>query len=244
MFCVLPARFDSREFIRLLELSKGLSSKEEQDMSPEEWMEYLTLRNETTQRLVSGEQVFYFVNLNNMPVFMLQQADAIFRGEPRFVGFPSDSGSGIALEPFLRLGMSSASPNKEAVWKFFRFLLSDGYLTREKWNETPGESYCLMCIPTTRSAFDFRMSVWLENQLSVNASEYGNPDQEIVAGPETGARILALTAQSSSLYEYDQALLDMILDAAGAYYAGDRSAEDVAKLIQSKANLYLSEQYG
>ena len=101
-------------------------------------MEYLSLRNETTQRLVSGEQVFYFVNLNNMPVFMLQQADAIFRGEPRFVGFPSDSGSGIALEPFLRLGMSSASPNKEAVWKFFRFLLSDGYLTREKWNETPG----------------------------------------------------------------------------------------------------------
>ena len=237
-------RFDSREFIRLLELSKGLSSKEEQDMSPEEWMEYLTLRNETTQRLVSGEQIFYFLNLDNMPVFMLQQADAIFRGEPRFVGFPSDSGSGIALEPFLRLGMSSASPNKEAVWEFFRFLLSDGYLTREKWNETPGESYCLMCIPTTRSAFDFRMSVWLENQFSVNASEYGNPDQEIVAGPETGARILALTAQSSSLYEYDQALLDMILDAAGAYYAGDRSAEDVAKLIQSKANLYLSEQYG
>ena len=240
----LSCRFDSEEFIRLLELSKGLSSKEEQDMTPEEWMEYLTLRNETTQRLVSGEQVFYFVNLNNMPVFMLQQTDAIFRGEPRFVGFPSDSGSGIALEPFLRLGMSSASPNKEAVWKFFRFLLSDGYLTREKWNETPGESYCLMCIPTTRSAFDFRMSVWLENQFSVNASEYGNPDQEIVAGPETGARILALTAQSSSLYEYDQALLDMILDAAGAYYAGDRSAEDVAKLIQSKANLYLSEQYG
>ena len=101
-----------------------------------------------------------------------------------------------------------------------------------------------MCIPTTRSAFDFRMSVWLENQFSVNSSEYGNPDQEIVAGPETDARILALTAQSSSLYEYDQALLDMILDAAGAYYAGDRSAEDVAKLIQSKANLYLSEQYG
>ena len=240
----LSCRFDSEDFIRLLELSKGLSSKEEQDMTPEEWMEYLTLRNETTQRLVSGEQVFYFVNLNNMPVFMLQQTDAIFRGEPRFVGFPSDSGSGIALEPFLRLGMSSASPNKEAVWKFFRFLLSDGYLTREKWNETPGESYCLMCIPTTRSAYDFRMSVWLENQFSVNAAEYGNPDLEIVAGPDTGERILTLTARASSLYDYDQVLLDMILDASGAYYAGDRSAEDVAKLIQSKANLYLSEQYG
>ena len=240
----LSCRFDSEEFIRLLELSKGLSSKEEQDMTPEEWMQYLTLRNEAEQRLAGGEQIFYFVNLNNMPVFMLQQADAIFRGEPRFVGFPSDSGSGIALEPFLRLGMSSSSPHKEAVWEFFRFLLSDGYLTRERWNETPGESYCLICLPTTRSAYDFRMSVWLENQINVNASDYGNPDQAIVAGPETGARILALTAQASSLYEYDQALLDMILDAAGAYYAGDRSAEDVAKLIQSKANIYLSEQYG
>lgn len=237
-------RFDSNEFIRLLELSKGLSSKEEQDMTPEEWMEYLALRNETEHRLVSGEQIFYFLNLNNMPVFMLQQADAIFRGEPRFVGFPSDSGSGIALEPFLRLGMSSSSPHKEAVWEFFRFLLSDGYLTRERWNETPGESYCLMCLPTTRSAYDFRMSVWLENQISTNASDYGNPDQAIVAGPDTGARILALTARASSLYEYDKALLDIILDAAGAFYAGDRPAEDVAKLIQSKTNLYLSEQYG
>ena len=101
-----------------------------------------------------------------------------------------------------------------------------------------------MCLPTTRSAYDFRMSVWLENQINVNASDYGNPDQQIIAGPDTGARILALTARASSLYEYDQALLDIILDAAGAYYAGDRSAEDVAKLIQSKANLYLAEQYG
>ena len=158
-------RFDSESFVRLLELSKQLPGKELVEMTPEELTEYHRLRNETTQRLVSGEQIFYFLNLNNMPVFMLQQADAIFRGEPRFVGFPSDRGSGIALEPFLRLGMSSASPNKEAVWEFFRFLLSDGYLTREKWNDTPGETYCLMCIPTTRSAYDFRMSVWLENQI-------------------------------------------------------------------------------
>lgn len=237
-------RFDSEAFIRLLELSRGLSDKEEQDMTPEERMEYAMLRRETEQRLVSGEQIFYFLNLNNMPVFMLQQADAIFRGEPRFVGFPCDSGSGIALEPFLRLGMSSSSPHKEAVWEFFRFLLSDGHLMRERWSETPGESYCLMCLPTTRSAYDFRMKVWLENQFSVNASEYGNHDQEIVAGPDTGERILALTARASGLYDYDQVLLDTILDAAGAYYAGDRTAQDVAKLIQSKANLYLSEQYG
>ncbi len=236
--------FDSEAFIRLLELSKQLPDKEEQDMSPEERMEYAMLRNETEQRLVSGEQILYFVDLNNMPVFMLQQADAIFRGEPRFVGFPCDSGSGIALEPFLRLGMSSSSPNKEAVWEFFRFLLSDGYLTREKWSETPGQSYCLMCIPTTRSAYDFRMSVWLANQISTNASDYGNPDQPIVAGKDTGERILALTARASGLYEYDQVLLDAILDAAGAYYTGDRTAQDVAKMIQSKANLYISEQYG
>ena len=237
-------RFDNEEFIRLLELSKQLQDKEEQDMSPEERMEYAMLRNETEQRLAGGKQIFYFVNLNNMPVFMLQQADAIFRGEARFVGFPSDSGSGIALEPFLRLGMSSSSPHKEAVWEFFRFLLSDGYLTRERWSETPGQSYCLMCIPTTRSAYEFRMAVWLENQINVNASDYGNPNQPIVAGEDTGDRILALTARASGLYEYDQVLLDMILDAVGAYYAGDRTAEETARLIQSKASLYLSERYG
>lgn len=101
-----------------------------------------------------------------------------------------------------------------------------------------------MCLPTTRSSYDFCMKVWLENQFSVNASEYGNPDQEIMAGPDTGERILALTARASGLYEYDQVLLDAILDAAGAYYAGDRIAQDLAKMIQAKANPYISEQYG
>ena len=238
-------RFDSEKFVRLLELSKELPPfRDTREMSREEWREYSIFKHNTEQRLVSGEQIFYFVDLFNIPVFVLQQTDAIFRGEPRFVGFPSDSGSGIALEPVLRLGMSTSSPNKEAVWEFFRFLLSDGYLTRERWNENPGQSYCLMGIPTTRSAYDFRMSVWVEHQIQTNASDYGNPDQEIVAGPDTGERILALTARASGLYEYDQVLLDTILDAAGAYYAGDRSAEDVARLIQSKANLYLAEQYG
>ena len=237
--------FDSEKFVRLLELSKELPPfRDTREMSREEWREYSIFKHNTEQRLVSGEQIFYFVDLFNIPVFVLQQTDAIFRGEPRFVGFPNDSGSGIALEPVLRLGMSTSSPNKEAVWEFFRFLLSDGYLTRERWNENPGQSYCLMGIPTTRSAYDFRMSVWVEHQIQTNASDYGNPDQEIVAGPDTGERILALTARASGLYEYDQVLLDTILDAAGAYYADDRSAEDVAKLIQSKANLYLAEQYG
>ena len=42
--------------------------------------------------------------------------------------------------------------------------------------------------------------------------------------------------------EDDQSIIDIVLEEAAAYFAGQKSAQDVAKLIQSKANIYINEQ--
>jgi len=47
-----------------------------------------------------------------------------------------------------------------------------------------------------------------------------------------------------TLYEYDQKLYDIVMQEAQAFYSGDKTAEQAAKLIQSKASIYMSEQFG
>ena len=37
-------------------------------------------------------------------------------------------------------------------------------------------------------------------------------------------------------------IMDIVTEQAAAYFSGQKSAEEVAKLIQSKANIYINEQ--
>ena len=44
------------------------------------------------------------------------------------------------------------------------------------------------------------------------------------------------------LMTYDTEIFDIVTAQAEAYYAGDKSAEEVARLVQSKMNLYINER--
>lgn len=43
---------------------------------------------------------------------------------------------------------------------------------------------------------------------------------------------------------YDEAILNIILSESGAFFAGDKTAEQTAALVQSRASIYVAEQYG
>ena len=45
----------------------------------------------------------------------------------------------------------------------------------------------------------------------------------------------------SQPYKTDEALFDIIQEEAAAYFTGQKSAQDVASIIQSRAQLYVNE---
>ena len=47
------------------------------------------------------------------------------------------------------------------------------------------------------------------------------------------------TARSSLLV--DQELVDLVMEAAGPYFAGDKTLDETVRLIQSRAELYVNE---
>ena len=42
--------------------------------------------------------------------------------------------------------------------------------------------------------------------------------------------------------DYDESIISIVTEQAAAYFSGQKSAQEVAKLIQSKASIYINEQ--
>lgn len=240
-------RFDSPTFQRLLTLSRNLTTPDKKSMSREElqaWMLERAEQDSREERVLKGEQLLYFLNMSNAPVTMLNICDMLFQGKPCFVGFPSEQGSGTALYGILRLGMSANSEHKEEIWDFFRFLLSDAYLQSERWeDETPGLGYRLPGIPTLRGAYEKRMEVWVRYGSAHDGADFGGSGVAPV-DPRSGERILELIDQADAIDGVDKTVLSLLADNVSAFYAGDKTAEETARIIQSKAVIYLAERYG
>ena len=84
---------------------------------------------------------------------------------------------------------------------------------------------------------------------SVCAILYSGTSLTIVAtnmysgiSPERAETIKTLAQSTSKLLNYDQSILDIVTGEAQAYFAGQKSADEVARLVQSKVNIYVNEQ--
>ena len=60
--------------------------------------------------------------------------------------------------------------------------------------------------------------------------------------PHQAEQLREVINTSTKLMDNDQSITDIVLEQAAAYFAGQKSAEEVARLIQSKVNIYINEQ--
>ena len=55
-------------------------------------------------------------------------------------------------------------------------------------------------------------------------------------------KILELVNTTTKVQNYDEELMQMITNESEAFFAGQKSAEDVGRLLQSKMTIYINEQ--
>lgn len=227
--------FDSAEFISLLEYAAQLPQDAEETAY---W-----------GRAYMGNQVF--CSSEGEPVQVLSEMFGVFHGNFINSGFP-ESGSAAKMLPEARFAMSSASEHKEEVWAFFEYLL--GYELLNENNVFNGKvsenSFVVDGIPAVEEYIDLRldrrMNVMQRHSGDVMIEYDGEGFVEIPVGhtdENTRADAWALLRGIDGIYEYDSAILNIIMGEAASLFNGDKSAADVAKLIQSKASIYLAEQF-
>lgn len=170
--------------------------------------------------------------------------DELIEGGMTYVGFPGAGGNGSAFICDTGIAMSANCSDKEGAWQFMRRYV-DGSFYDYNYN-----------FSTNRAKFDAAMEEAMtpvyytdENGQQVEASVYTyyiDDDNQVELYAMTQAeadKILDLISETTAVsVNADQQLLSIITEEAEAYFAGQRSAQDAAAMIQSRASIYVSEQ--
>ncbi len=190
----------------------------------------------------------------------IQQHDKIwgpvFGGKCSFVGFPTADGSvGSYFVPDgRRVGMNAACQEKEAAWEFVRqWLLTAeerhyGKQGRHDLDGTYNEAYTHeeWTFAVNRSDFErlARKEMTREESLkvpvssSLEASEY----IEITAvTQEEYDRFMDFFNSVESISLYDPAVMNIVVEQCGPFFAGDRTLDETVQAIQDRVTLYVNE---
>lgn len=240
--------FDKPEFIEMLNFVKSFPA--EFDWEHYEWSD----EDDDMLRVREGRQLLVYGDLSNFD--SISQYESAFGGLDgfTFVGFPTSRGVGSMIMTSSGYGICETCRNKQAAWDFVRTFMTEEYQDRNSY------------------AFPSNIHSYEAKKTDAMTPVYQKDDEgHIMLDPETGEKMMESkggywdsTAQewvnsyyytqeeidkiesvimsADRAYTLDEAINDIVNEQVEAFFAGQRSAEDVAKLIQSKAKIYVNEQ--
>lgn len=152
-----------------------------------------------------------------------------------FVGMPSNNNSGAYTIVNYMYGITETSTNKEGAWEFLSSLFATGYLKQKSLGHNG--------IPATKEAVDVLCN---DTPPSINNSirdwfEYPNSDEQLEITDEA-VNQLAEYIGTVTLEPYsDSEIEDIIKEECDAVFAGEKTPEECADILNNRIGIYLSE---
>lgn len=230
--------FNGEEFIRALEFASRFPNDEDVDYSERESTETLLHENKVLlmQTTLSSVQEY-------------QMMRGMFGEEITYVGFPNKEEKGNLIVPASgSLGMSSKSKYKDGVWEFMKTLIEKEYqddlvsehgswgfpirkdslekqfekdMTPEYYEDEDGNQ--VESPKTTWGYNDFTIEIMAAKQEEVDAVK----------------RLIASAEKISG--NTDQQIINIITEETEPFFKGQKSAADVANIIQNRVQIYVNE---
>ncbi len=234
-------KFNTDEFINLLEFCNKFPKEYEDDsamdMDPNYWNEYES-RFREDRALLSQAYVSSFD-------FFVQQETGTF-GEPITVkGYPTSEGNGSVINADTSMAITSKAKNADGAWDFVKYFYSDDFQdllsTRNSYT-----------FPVKISSLEKQAESYKEKPYWLNddgtKEEYDNyywlGEERIPIPVNTDAdnqRMMDFIKSVNNSGRYDQQALTIINEEAGAFFEGQKSAKDVAEIIQNRVSNYIAE---
>lgn len=227
--------FDSDGFIQMLEFINSFPEEIDSTVFTDDyWDNYDSMWREG-KVLTAMTQLGDFRGYNYME-------KGTFGEKITMIGFPSANETGTVIIPTLRIAMSAKSPNKEGAWQFLRSFLTDEY---QENNVTYGFPISVKRLGELAGEATQKSYYIDENGNKVEYDDtYYVGGIEVVIPPMTEQETEELMEQLYSIteiYKYDESLLNIIKEETAPYFAGQKSAKEVASIIQSRVQIYVNE---
>lgn len=226
--------FNSESFIEMLEFINQFPREVSSDVYTDEyWQNYDSMWRE-------GKVIAQMYTVSTFQDFNYAQKGT-FGEDITMIGFPSGNRDGSAIIPEIQLVMSSKSAQKEGAWQFLRYYLTDEYQDAITYGIPLGiKQMEKMAEEATKTP---TYTDEEGNEIEYKDYFYMN-GVEIPIDPMTEEEAERLKKELYSFtqpYSYDSNLLSIIQEEAEAYFEGQKKAEDVARIIQSRAQIYVNE---
>lgn len=227
--------FDSDNFIRMMEFTANLPETIEYD--EDYWMNYDWSKEQGQYRenrtLMMQTNLYNFSDIGRM-------MNGYF-GEPvSFVGFPTEDGNGAYIQSSQTYALAARSGNLDGAWQFIRYYLTDEYqkevgyfpvnmeILREKSKEAMERPYWLN---------EDGEKEYYDNTMNING-------EQITISPlsqEQLDQVMDYILSIKTHYYRNDFVSNIVSEEMGGFYAGQKSAKDVAAVIQSRAQVYVDE---
>ncbi len=225
--------FNSPEFIRMLEYAKTLPEMVEQD--EDYWMNYDSQFREDRTMVMT-------VSLYNVRE-MNYTINGYFGEDITFLGFPNADKNGSVINAGTSYVISSKSKDLEGAWEFVRYYLTEEYQTGDdiSWG-----------FPVLRSAFMSQAAEGTEKPYYLdengNKVEYDDyfymNNESIIIDPLTQEQvdqIVSFVEGVNRASYYDQDIMNIVNEEAAFFFAGQKTAADVANIINNRVQLYVND---
>jgi ABC-type glycerol-3-phosphate transport system substrate-binding protein len=215
-------RFESKEFIELLKMVKALSSKDIMHSR----LDYGALYQESSRGTIG----FNFID--DMSTFDYTVSKSMLGDKAEVHAMPLSGGNIPRTFDATMFAINNSSKLKEEAWEFIKFMTLD---------ETFGRNN-----PVNKNASENMLKEMMksENSSTLAVSDESGKTRTTVIEPLTSKQyehIKSVIASLGQLNDYNMQLKAIIEEELKSYLNDQRSAEDVAKLIQNRVNIYLNE---
>lgn len=226
--------FNSESFISLLEFVKEFP-----EQLPDDYYDNV-LRGELNSWFREEKVLLDRTSLYSFSAYNYTKKGT-FGEDITMIGFPSEEGKGSSIRGELELAMSSKSKNKDGVWQFMRYFLTDEFqgATQYEWPISMKHVDALAEKAKKRPSYED------ENGNIVEYDEvfYLN-GEELPISPMTQEEVdevIAFIKSVDQLNSNHQDLLNIILEEAAPYFAGQKNVKEVVDIIQNRVQIYVNE---
>lgn len=229
--------FDSQNFIAMMEYAKNLPEEFGEDYYTEDyWMNYQSQYRENRTILCSA----YISRISDFN----RTLNGMFGEDISYVGFPTESGMGSYVQADTSYAISARSGNIDGAWEFMRYYLTDEYQSSEnlRWTLPIRKDYFMK-----NAEEALHKPYWTDedgNKQEYDDTYYIN-GEEIPLSPMTQEqldKLLNFIFSVDKCYYNDEDIMTIINEEMPSFFTGQKSAQEVAKVIQSRAQIYVNEK--
>lgn len=234
-------RFDSLQFQAVLEFVNRFPDS----------LESLPGEDSLPRKIHDGRVLFAIADIWSLGNF--QRYEGMFGETAACVGFPTEDGrGGTLLYPRNAFGITSMSQYKEGGWKFIESVLDPGEAEQMEPKELVNSiRWQLGGLPSLKKIMDIMIEYYLEEdriwaEKGRNFGFLTYDDGWIIEfhalTREEVDIVLDLVKEAKPYFSAeDDDIIKIINEEAPAFYSGQKSPEDTAKIIQNRVQLYVDE---